>query len=107
MNNSFGESDQNREWENFINFPTDGTDILATDFDDPNLFPPLDFLLESTTPHVNAEHARLGQQSNSRVESSSSAAGRQNTWPRDSDDHQDLELQVKALASKIQEVKSL
>ena len=100
------EPNPDRVWEDFMNFPSHDTDIFTTNYDDPNLFPPLDSLLGPSTPKANPEQVGLDEQFGPKPEDITSVADDNHACPHTSDGRC-LECQVHSLASKVQELKSL
>lgn len=104
MDNLFGESNAEFDWEALIDYSNNENDIFATSYEDPNLLPPLDLLLETAASKVDAEHVNTSEQASSVPEGNFNATNHHQT---SSPDSRSLEDQVRALASKVQEVKQM
>lgn len=101
MDGLFGESSPNFDWENFVDYDNNGNDIFAANYEDINLFPPLDLL---SAPKANAEEVNSNEQASSLPEGNHGAADHSQPSSQGS---QSLEYQVQTLVLKVQEVKQM
>jgi hypothetical protein len=106
MDNLFGESEPDYDWESFMNYSNNNTDNFTANYEDTNFFPPLD-LFESTAPDANAEQVNLNAQASSAPAGYSRAADHTQTSVQASPGSQSLEHRIQALTSKVREIKQL
>lgn len=102
MDSLFGESSPNLlDWQNFLDYDNNENDIFAANYEDINLFPPLELL---SAPKANAEEVNSNEQASSLPEGSHRAADHSQPSPHGSPSS---EYQVQTLVSKVQEVKQM
>jgi len=87
--------------ENFVDYDNNGNDIFAANYEDINLFPPLELL---SAPKANAEEVNSNEQASSLPEGNHRTADHSQPSPQG---NQNLEYQVQTLVSKVQDVKQM
>ena len=106
MDNLFGESEPDYDWDSFMNYSSNNTENFTANYEDSSFFPPLD-LFEPTAPYANVEQINLNEQASLASATYSIAADNTQTALQASQGSQSLEHRIQALTSKIREIKQL